>query len=303
MEIDQENENDYTAINEVDLSVVYKKKKLYKKSMTKTSKAIEPEEQPKNSYGNLAAILQKALREKFAETSERMMTTMTDASPIFVPIQFYKAFIYHILFMNFGPFCTPLLLCFETRLFLVNVGFLPSCNKMSNIFFMAQTMTFMMWITCIYFYVSDYLEATDDVSLSKPYIAPVVVCGVLQASRYFTIATRHGTTPPNMILALSEKPIVRQSFMEALILYAWLLIKPEAIMNEINTAMVRMQVSPAAFKMKTLSPIYPLYTQKFTDPNHYKNREISLKEAIKEEKLTNQEVKIVMFEFQQRGLF
>ena len=40
-------------------------------------------------------------------------------------------------------------------------------------------MTFMMWVTCIYFYVSDYLEANDDVSVSKPYIAPVVVCGVL----------------------------------------------------------------------------------------------------------------------------
>ena len=43
MGIDHETENDYTAINEVDLSVVHHKKKFYKKSMTKSSKIDEVE--------------------------------------------------------------------------------------------------------------------------------------------------------------------------------------------------------------------------------------------------------------------
>ena len=142
----------------------------------------------------------------------------------------------------------------------------------------------MMWIVCVAMYISDFYQSDSDDSLAKPLITPIVVCFVLQMSRYFTVSTRHGTTPPNLILALSEKKIERYSFQEGLILFAWLLIKPEDIMREIETAMVRMQVSPVAFKIKTLSPIYPPFKEKFTNPEYYRHRQISIKQAVKDER-------------------
>ena len=51
--------------------------------------------------------------------------------------------------------------------------------------------------------------------------------------------------------------------------------------------MIRVGVSKKYFKIKLLTPIYPLYKQKFVDPNYYQKEEKSIELQIKEEQLIN----------------
>ena len=44
-----------------------------------------------------------------------------------------------------------------------------------------------------------------------------------------------------------------------------------------------MQVAPETFTIKTLAPIYPLNSDKFTIPDYYKKNEITLAAEIKRE--------------------
>ena len=56
-----------------------------------------------------------------------------------------------------------------------------------------------------------------------------------------------------------------------------------------------MQVAQETFTIKTLAPIYPLSSEKFTDPNYYRKNEISLDDEIKNEARVNNAVKPVLF--------
>ena len=74
-------------------------------------------------------------------------------------------------------------------------------------------------------------------------------------------------------------------------------------MGEIEKAMVRLGMSKKYFTIKTLTPIYPLYFDRFTDENHYRDMTWSLKDAIRKEKETKKEVDAVLHSFKYRGLF
>ena len=60
-----------------------------------------------------------------------------------------KALVFHILFfMVLGPLCAPLLLCFVSCNYVKNMGFLPGKDRGSRMFFMMQTMLWMMYLAC-----------------------------------------------------------------------------------------------------------------------------------------------------------
>ena len=54
-------------------------------------------------------------------------------------------------------------------------------------------------------------------------------------------------------------------------------------MSEIEKAMVRIGMTRKFFTFKTLTPIYPLYIDRFTDENHYLDTTWNLKEANRQE--------------------
>ena len=66
-------------------------------------------------------------------------------------------------------------------------------------------------------------------------------------------------------------------------------------MKEIDKVCVKMQVAQETFTIKTLAPIYPLNSEKFTDPNYYEKNEISLDDEIKNEARVNNAIKPILF--------
>ena len=58
-----------------------------------------------------------------------------------------------------------------------------------------------------------------------------------------------------------------------------------------------MGVNKKYLTIKTLTPIYPLYKLKFSDPNYYDDKKWSHEMAVKEERKINQEISTVLFQF------
>lgn len=58
-----------------------------------------------------------------------------------------------------------------------------------------------------------------------------------------------------------------------------------------------MQVATETFTIKTLAPIYPLNSDRFTNPDYYKKNEITLDAEIKLEAQINREISPVLFQF------
>ena len=55
-----------------------------------------------------------------------------------------------------------------------------------------------------------------------------------------------------------EKPITKQDLEEGLIYLAWLGIRAENVLLEIDRSCVRLTVARETFTIKTLVPVYPL---------------------------------------------
>ena len=54
------------------------------------------------------------------------MSDITDSEPVWIPSQFAKAIVYHLLFGILGPFSALIIRCFETTIYIQNCGFIPS---------------------------------------------------------------------------------------------------------------------------------------------------------------------------------
>ena len=90
------------------------------------------------------------------------------------------------------------------------------------------------------------------------------------------IAVRHGFTPANQMLKLSEQVAGEKDLNEALIVFAWLQIQPDDVLTEIEKACIRMQIAKETFTYKILAPMYPLNQEKYTNIDYYKKSQISL---------------------------
>lgn len=74
-------------------------------------------------------------------------------------------------------------------------------------------------------------------------------------------------------------------------------------MKEIEMAMVRVGAIDQFFKFKTLTPIYPTMAQKLTDPGYWKKFEWTFDKSMKQEKMKQKNIKLILNEFQHNHLF
>ena len=71
----------------------------------------------------------------------------------------------------------------------------------------------------MYAYLNDrFMTEEDEPKLS---VIPLSVAIVLVTCRFFIISVRHGSTPANNMLLLSEKIATQDNLAESLILFAW----------------------------------------------------------------------------------
>ena len=68
-------------------------------------------------------------------------------------------------------------------------------------------------------------------------------------------------------------------------------------------ALIRVSASKEYFKVKTLTPIYPPYFSKFTDPNYYVDKEWRFSAEFKEEQKRNKEMLAVINEIKNNNNF
>ena len=71
--------------------------------------------------GKLGFIISEALKSQFEQSKQKQLAQMAAVIPIFVPTQFVKAFIYHMLFLLvLGPLSIVIMICFENLHFIKN---------------------------------------------------------------------------------------------------------------------------------------------------------------------------------------
>ena len=82
----------------------------------------------------LSEVIGEALKIQFEQEKQKQLAQLANVIPRFVPIQFVKGLIYHVLFlMVLGPMSALLMICFDSLDFIKNCGFFPS--KFSMMFF------------------------------------------------------------------------------------------------------------------------------------------------------------------------
>ena len=148
-------------------------------------------------------------------------------------------------------------------------------------------------MTTVATFLYSLLTSEDDGPKLSATVA--VIAGLLALSRFFIISVRHGISPPSLMQRLKDKPITQEDLNEALIFFAWLSIKPEQILLEIDKACVTLSVAKETFTIKTLLPVYPLQAEKLMDANFYKKNELGLKDIAKQEKDLIKAIEPVLF--------
>ena len=85
-----------------------------------------------------------------------------------MPSQFVKSLVYHILFaMILGPMTFGILICFEKVAYLRNMGFIPGMDSDTMMYFMQQTMVWMMFVGIIAMAVKNRMDAANDEDSEK----------------------------------------------------------------------------------------------------------------------------------------
>ena len=145
--------------------------------------------------------MEQALKKKFTETNEQMLQMMTDSSPKFIWSQFLRSFFLHLLQMNFWLLSIPIMLLVSTPQFLKNTGFLPSRQR-GCMFFVVQTIQGVGYLGAVLPFLYNYFGTDDDEPKLSPIPFVMVMC--LTFTRFFIISVRHGITPANFMLRLTE---------------------------------------------------------------------------------------------------
>ena len=115
--------------------------------------------------------------------------------------QFLMMFTYHVLFyLVLGPLIPLILICFEKKVFLKNMLFLPSWSP----FYLNQAIVWLFWVISVYIAVNNryLLDAEEDPEVRVLDIYPLYITFVMLITRCFIIAIRYGSMPPATILRL-----------------------------------------------------------------------------------------------------
>ena len=116
--------------------------------------------------------------------------------------QFLMMFTYHVLFyLVLGPLIPLILICFEKKVFLKNMLFLPRLSP----FYLNQAVVWLFWVISVYIAVKNRyaLETEEEDSLVRVLdIYPLYITLVMIITRCFIIAIRYGSMPPATIQRL-----------------------------------------------------------------------------------------------------
>ena len=124
------------------------------------------------------------------------MLNLAVYQPRFNLRHFLWHWLYNFLFMMpFGPFGSLLMLCFEGKTYIENMGFLPGAGKVSLVLFSLQIVAWIIFAGPVYLYVRDQYQ--DDEYQDKYEsldIFPLLFLSILVVTRITIIAIRYGTT-------------------------------------------------------------------------------------------------------------
>ena len=248
--------------------------------------SLSPKEQGKSSFEELRQVIARALNEKFEDEKKKELIDLATYSPIFVVSHFVKAFIYHLLyFMVLGPMTVPILLCFESCNYIVNMGFLPGKDFSSRMYFLIQNMTWMLYIACVVFLVLNRMEASEEEDSIQPLdYYPFFLLSAFMLARVVVISVRYATTHQMILDDMNNGELGPQAYRERLLSQAWITMAPHVVLNEIEMGMVRVGANDKFFKFKTLTPLYPSMVGKLTDHEYWENELWSQKMMVKQER-------------------
>ena len=138
------------------------------------------------------------------------MTQIIEATPTFRPVQFFKTFIYHIVFYMLGPFSALIISCFETWVYIRNIAFIPSFQSSPlNFFFIIQLFQSSIWITVLLLFIRHQYDDNDDPEAHRHEFFPFLVLANNLIARQFIIGVRAGTTSKRYFLR-STRELLRR---------------------------------------------------------------------------------------------
>ena len=74
------------------------------------------------------------MRERYETQKVKYLMKRRAGEPIIVVRQGIISIVHHTLYFFLGPLSWPILLCLENKNFAKNLGFLPSCGDVRNVF-------------------------------------------------------------------------------------------------------------------------------------------------------------------------
>ena len=245
---------------------------------------------------NLKEMIGKALAEQYEAEKIRQLNDLTSAIPVVIVSHGMKAFVYHILFFFFGPFCVPILLCFENVNFMKNLGFLPT---KANFFFIAQLPIFICNAGAVAIAINDRIDAAngDDPERQLIDLYPYFVLLTNIIVRVSIISIRHGTSSMGSWLSNSNGFIPQEIFNERIMASAWIVMSPEVCMREIEKTMAKIGSTDRFYKFKTLAPLYPTMVEKLTDEDYWTKFEWTNKKSLAQEKKKQEQMGLIMTSF------
>ena len=176
------------------------------------------------------------------------------------------------------------------------MAFLPSRhgNKFLNTIFVAQTVSTIVFNAAIY--LALYILVNDDNGKAENLIAPIIVLNILMFVRIFIVSVRYATTSPTIYKSLHSGILQSGKLNEMLILRAWTAIPPDKILREIDTSIIKLQISRMSFTFKTLTPVFYSIKDRLIDENYYSSK-LKFVDIKKKEQKLDKEVKLLLDEF------
>ena len=190
-----------------------------------------------------------------------------------------------------------MMFCFASRTFLINMAFLPSRrgNKFLNTIFVIQTVLTILFNAAIF--LALYILVNDDNGKADNLIAPIIILSILMFTRLFIVAVRYATTSPTIYKNLQTGILQSGRLSEMLILRAWTTIPPDKILKEIDTSIIKLQISKMGFTFKTLTPVFYSMKDRLIDENYYNRKKLGFTDIKKKEQKLDKEIKLILDEF------
>ena len=115
--------------------------------------------------------------------------------------------------------------------------------------------------------------------------------------RLFIVSVRYATTSPTVYKSLQTGILQSDKLSEMLILRAWITIPPDKILEEIDTSIIKFQISKIGFTFKTLTPVFYPMKDRLIDENYYSRRKFDFIDIKKQEEKLDKEISELLYQF------